>query len=220
MKGCKKFALLNCIVGMLLAATCFLTSCFNEEIYPVGKRTIPEDYHPLVMEGKQWNYQADDTRTSKSCICSYRIQGDTLIGKTMYKKLLMQVSTQEDREQWMYVGALREMAMQVFYLRKDNHNEDLIYDFGVRKGNKLKWNGLKVEVSSIDQYLVSKGFHYRIIDLNGIDYCMCAYQWIEGIGNYGDCLFWREDFYAIHYLATCCEGDVCIFNISDMDFIA
>ena len=188
--------MMTCMVGMMLVATCFLSSCFNEEIYPIGKRTIPEDYHPFVLEGKEWNYQAVDLRTSMSCTCSYSIQGDTLIGKTMYKKLLMQVSSQEDREQWMYVGALREMAMQVFYLRKDNHNEDLIYDFGVRKGNKLKWNGnhnedliydfgvrkgnklkwngLKVEVSSIDQYLVSKAFRHRIIDLNGIDYCMCA----------------------------------------------
>ncbi len=204
---------------MLLAATGLLSSCFNEEIYPVGKRTIPEDYHPFVMEGKQWNYQAVDLRTSMSCTCSYSIQGDTLVGKTMYKKLLMQVSSQEDREQWMYVGALREMAMQVFYLRRDNHNEDLIYDFGVRKGNKFKWNGLKVEVSSIDQYIVSKGFRHRTIDLDGIDYCMCAYQWIEGIGDYDDGLFWNEDFIGIQYLQACYENDVCIFDISDMDFL-
>ena len=210
--------MMTCMVGMMLVATCFLSSCFNEEIYPIGKRTIPEDYHPFVLEGKQWNYQGEDIRTSKSCTCSYRIHGDTLIGKTMYKKLFMQVSSQEDRGQWMYAGALREMAMQVFYLPRDNHDENLVFDFGVRKGNKLKWNGGKVEVHSTGEYIVSKGFRYRIIDLNGIDYCMCAYQWIEGIGSDNDFLFWKEDFIGIQYLQTCYENDVCIFDISDMQF--
>ena len=118
----------------------------------------------------------------------------------------------------MYAGALREMAMQVFYLPRDNHDENLVFDFGVRKGNKLKWNGGKVEVHSTGEYIVSKGFRYRIIDLNGIDYCMCAYQWIEGIGSDNDFLFWKEDFIVIQYLASCYENDVCIYDWEYLGF--
>lgn len=215
----KKNSLIACLASILLAVGSFLSSCSDMEIYPVSKRTVPEDYHPYVKEGKRWNYSAVDMRDGKLYTCSYRIQGDTLVGKTMYKKLFMQVSLQDNGNQWIYAGALREMAMQVFYLCRDSLNENLIFDFGVRKGNKLRWDGHKVKVYSVDQYIASKGFHYRTIDLNDNDNFMVIYQWIEGIGSCYENLFWKEDFFTIQYLATCYEDDVCIYDISEMDFL-
>ena len=50
-----------------------------------------DDYHPLVVEGKEWRYtkESDGQQVGKGYV-SLVIRGDTVINGTAYKKLLFE----------------------------------------------------------------------------------------------------------------------------------
>lgn len=202
---CKKSALMACLSGIMLAAGSLFSSCSDMDIYPVSKRTVPEDYHPYVVEGKRWNFKGS------SAYHSYFIQGDTLIGQTTYKKLFYR----KGEEQLVYFGALRENAMQVILIRSGNKKEELLFDFGVHVGDKMKWHGYETEFENVDDvFIISMGNRFRSINATahtkgGLHREVLTFTltWIEGIGMREDAL---QNTSAS--LITCYEGDICIYD--------
>lgn len=136
------------------------------------------------------------------------IQGDTMIGNTTFKKLFIK----EGEGKQEYVGALYEDAMQVAIIRCGSDKKELLFDFGVVPGNKMKWHGYKLEFYPTYGYVVSMGNRFRYINADarttgGKEVAVFSLLWIEGIGMTEDVLQHPN-----HRLITCYEGDICIYD--------
>ena len=85
-----------------------------------------DEYKPFVVEGKVWNMLYDNNPNATSMIeyaghpYTYRIQGDTIIEDTGYKRLYRWDS---------YYAALREEAHKVYMVKRGENKEKLLYDF-------------------------------------------------------------------------------------------
>lgn len=109
-----------------------------------------------------------------SGISTYKINGDTTIGATTYKR------TYRGN---VYKGATRESSKIVYFLPDTALAEHVLYDFNLTAGSTFTPFGGSVcaqnntvTVYSIDSIQVSDGYHRRFIFSFGV-------QWIEGIGS-------------------------------------
>lgn len=97
-----------------------------------------ENYRPMLVDGYRWNEigEYDDTGENRYQTTILRIQGDTTINGKTYKKVME--SYTKDMQDWQVSALLREDIhnQRVYYLH--NGKEFLLYDFGMRVGNKTK----------------------------------------------------------------------------------
>ena len=188
-------------------------------------------YHPLLKEGKTWNYQEyyhnlwDDEQWTKDV--SYVINGTTEIdGKTYYKMY------RKSEKGSSYCCALREENRKV-WMRTNDGDDRLLYDFGMSVGDSYKpyneWSTFQlVAISPMrfnDELL--NVFHYEVTTDyfgNGETVNVYPYSIVEGVGcdmgwNILE-LFYevpsngiiiREDF------LSCYEDDKCIFTADDFN---
>ncbi len=123
------FSLLPCLVGCGL----LLSAC--------GKHDDPvvDNYRLLLDEGSQWNVLYTSASTPEIESVTYKtsiqsIQGDSTIKGVTYKKVMLTYS--ESKTNWQLYALLREdITEQKIYLYKDG-NEVLLYDFGMKIGDK------------------------------------------------------------------------------------
>ena len=155
-----------------------------------------QQLEPLVAEGKQWNvvltyvpWPPIHRETN-----AYKVEGDTVVDGTTYKKLLTTQSEQFDN--WELCGVLRETSEgQVFHRNYGwNHTfgaETMLYDFSMQPGDSICYNDeladcLKL-ISVNDTILEGentprKKYVFRIEE-NGYPTIHGYETWIEGIGS-------------------------------------
>ena len=187
-----------------------------------------EDYHPLVIEGKQWHEQ--DYTEIVDYDFYYTISGDTVIGGESYKKLFQTlVITPKDvkdqqggAEPQTYgpgvIAYLQEHDGKVYRLDKYSH-KSVLYDFSLNAGDiALEAENYVQLVTKVDTILVNDRKLRRLwlteTDRNG------TWQgyWVEGIGcNYGleqpNQWYWQSSA----KMRECMENGNVIFTASDFE---
>jgi hypothetical protein len=128
-------------------------------------------YVPYVEDDTYWSYvlvRQIGTADYESEYSDYQLKGDTVIGGFNYKQLLHGCSGK-------YIAAVREAGQKVF-IKEDQHDERLLYDFTLEEGDSMEQNDSFYEVTKIDTVWVNhtqrKRFHFSDYDV-----------WIEGIGS-------------------------------------
>ena len=138
-------------LSLLLFSAMIVSSAFPQE-----KST----FHPLAVEGKQWNFKRlvtpdDEGDKTLKHHYTYKVHGDTVIQGIDYKKLYMNdftypissLWTAEDfyasptvgkngflDNDWHYVAALRDEDSRAYLIHADTNEELLLYDVSLEPG--------------------------------------------------------------------------------------
>lgn len=200
------------------------------------------DYHPLLKEGKVWNYLYRDVNIweqyEKTEEHSYVINGDTIIDDKSYKKMyhLTPDGTsfccalrEENRQVQMYVDITDENnPLHDYYLTS---GEILLYDFNLPPGESYYISWMKFEyVSSFVKDFYDRQFtthHYlHFLYPQDENYPSSDMYIVEGVGtrdgwNIMD--LWRtlptNGIYQVEDFKSCYEDGECIFTIEDFQQI-
>ena len=155
-----------------------------------------QQFEPLVAEGKQWNvvFTLVPMPPTYRHTDAYKVEGDTVVEGTAYKKLLTTES--QHYTNWELCGLMRETDEgQVLYRSYGwNHTfgaETMLYDFSMQPGDSICYNDeladcLKL-ISVNDTILEGentprKKYVFRIEE-NGYPTIHGYETWIEGIGS-------------------------------------
>ena len=173
-----------------------------------------EDYQKFVVEGKIWNcelynyFVPEDNYQLK-----YYIKGDTTINQLEYKK--MYSFNQDKNGQTLYMMALREKDKKVFKIEDKSTNEELLYDFSLKVGDKVLEKSAEYSINYI-VYLVDtitiQDKSYRCICLKENYLSTACVVWIEGIGGGG----WPLDPYILSYMGPRCYLTSCTLNGTEL----
>ena len=216
-----------------------------------------DDYHPFVKEGKKW-ICSESVRTNETVGGVYamynqttqytlRINGDTIIGGTTYKKVYKEGVTvdkqllytypaeaiermeknvhQEDATTTLYPEFLREADKKVYarMIRKEYgiDKEYVLYDFSVAAGEKVssEFPLTNTFISSIDTIEV-KGRNFRRYRLGPEDYGGYEPLWVEGVGHPGGPFLSARAMTnddMSYKLLSCYEDGECIFTNEDFN---
>ena len=134
------------------------------------------DYRPLLQDGKEWHYRLEVRDEESPSIhitknCREMVAGDTIVGGLHYFKHYRDSGDGELRSS----DALwREEGRKVFVRWNRNAEEELMYDFGVKVGDKFPEDDY-LQVSCIDTVLVN-GQYFRRMNLGRA-------VWVEGVGS-------------------------------------
>lgn len=131
------------------------------------------EYTPFVVEGKTWVLESflpvSTNVMRRECV----LRGDTVIGGTLYKRLF---------SDGYYEGAYREEGRRVYAVWNGTTEEQLLYDFGLKKGDAFS----RYEVC-MDDFINNHG---RTLHRIGIGFPETAGDaddgvnvWLEGVGS-------------------------------------
>ena len=157
-----------------------------------------DEYHPLLEEGKNWQY--DYNNGVNQYMKTLSIGGDTIIGDQTYKKIIDVASQGVEM-------FLREEGKKVYCYYPNQNSETLLYDFGKNAGEiisrEIKNGDTWIrKVIAVDTIMV-KANPFR---------CLTVHEYFipEGMseeeyfaGEYGyDCGIWIEGIGSLKYLDT------------------
>ena len=109
---------------------------------------ITHEYRPMLKEGKLWN--CVEGNENAYSYYSYKLQGDTIIGEKVYKKLLKQHPDINGDSTFYFFAALPEEGRQVYVVR-NSLKEELLYDFGLYQNkNGVSGNNNNCEYGRIN----------------------------------------------------------------------
>lgn len=141
----------------------------------------------LVKDNKLWSNTTSPYYHTTDYISSWiKIQGDTLINDTLYKKLYK--SNCRLHSSWWVRGAIREDSSGRVYMQSNNR-QTLLYDFSVEVGDTLRSEDYDTYA---DCYVVNIDFIHldsyedslKRIEICGDDICDYRSEtWIETIGS-------------------------------------
>ena len=99
----------------------------------VKAQTSSTDYRTFVEESKTWETYVGEI--SESCYAN-RIDGDTLIGGKMWKKVYNYIAFPEFN--YTYYVAIREEDKKVYAIAKGSNRPRLLYNFDLKVGDKMR----------------------------------------------------------------------------------
>ena len=128
-----------------------------------------QSYQTMLKTGNKWNVLYESMTTcgcGESKTYSLTLAGDTIIDLQTYKKLMCKLTYANYysvNEATFYTAALREnTAKQMVYVRYSGKDEELLYNFNLKKGDTLEvkdvykdtWSDSKTirKVKNVEQY--------------------------------------------------------------------
>ena len=181
---------------------------FTYSDFGIEPTTRPDEteripYHPMLKEGKRWNYvyhQIDHLTEppyyeEKTFEVSYVLRGDTMIGNERAFKMY-----QESEGRSKYHSAWMEKDRKVYMAYEGISEMSLLYDFSMICGSEF-WNneGLIFYLDKVDT-LVVNGNRYNRYWFNDVEETP-IYTWIEGVCGFDGI------FYPSPYLTPTCLCD-------------
>jgi hypothetical protein len=110
----------------------------------------------LLQEGKVWHYQYNPAPASLHLQHHFLVQGDTIISDVKYYKILIKMTSDTMGERpYEYYCAMREENGKVFMVNNRSEKEELLYDFNMKLGDKLRYQEgdqtVELQVKTISQ---------------------------------------------------------------------
>ena len=183
-------------LALAVGSKATLIKCTSDEevLYLNPNQEWDHEYVPFVEEGKVW-YCKDGQITPEDpwgsdIDCIFTIQGDTLIGENIYKKVFCQYENYYGDKDQHYYCAVREESYQVFLVEEEANEEILLYDFSQpRKTIAFERNKLRFarcagdHIDEIIWQTHQYDFWLAAYNANGeIDYTSGYGSWTEGAG--------------------------------------
>lgn len=148
-----------------------------------------EDYRPMAQDGNKWEMQVG---IIMECIYTHYIDGDTVIGGKSWKKVYNTFWGTAPS----YYSAIRDEGRKVYAIAKGSTKPRLLYDFGLKKGDKVKC-GME---GTAFQCLIDKGeqpdtlygfpqtFSLRLesidtIEVRGTNYRRLTFKMLDALGT-------------------------------------
>jgi len=191
-----------------LSYFCFLCSIVSAQStsrYPIDSTSVWRiDYIRSGVSNENTHLNGDE-------IYKYFIDGDTTIGSNKYFKIFKTGTAYYNEPfyfEHVYVGALRDTDNKFFYVKKDEPNEKILFDFDVKVGDTHNYENYS-DVARAIRFLPDGR---RIIDYDEDDYSLTYFRCrtpiiIEGIGTSGGLFesppcghYWDHDHYLVCYV--------------------
>ena len=182
-----------------------------------------EEYHPkpiyntFVVEGKRWNcVNIGGNPANEPTPFSYFMQGDTLIGGQVCKKMFIE-GLHGDKPD--YYAAFYEEDGRVYRYQKESESAELIFDYVRQAGNKGTFFGQEHEVIRIDT-LESQGRKFRVLYLyNGVPNISGVTIVVDGLGGDISSMFSPGALVGgTNGLATCEQDGEVIYSAADINY--
>ncbi|WP_335975359.1 hypothetical protein [Gaetbulibacter jejuensis] len=199
---------------LLLIATVILFNCTNDDSDSIDTNNSIE----MVSEFNKWYHRgeyeyfngATATIESTKIYLTYFFDGDTLINNVEYKKMytnqldsIFHLPSSSSAYQFIststslnYRCAMRQDASMVYFVNKNQNNEELYADFNITLGDVLnyKWSSNNEVVTEIDSIPIGSSY-LKKYKLSNNQY---FYEAIGG--SYGLFKDWSIGFEGGHYL--------------------
>ena len=152
----------------------------------------------FVDEGNQWSLVSYNF-AGEAFNTTYRIEGDTIIDGSNYKRMLVLYGNPALVVSWDESKYVREDSTKKVYCLNASNEEEVIYDFGLSVGDTIpsydssEFNGI---VSEIDMIELNDGTMRKRLALSSLycpDWGIMEY-WIDGIGGKNLALTYIESF--------------------------
>ena len=159
---------------LILLALCFSNAFGAEEKTPTSNSSIKS----FVNESKLWHCQIFKNWGYGGE--NFYFKGDTLINGILAKRMYA-FNVWDDKEK--YRAALYEESDKVYCCHADQNEFNLLYDFGVKKGEEVLIDGKSYTVEDVEEIIV-KGGPLRVQHLSFTD-ANRTYQfiWVQGYGG-------------------------------------
>lgn len=168
------------LLGVFLALS-FSSCTVDDIVVPDSERVVPKDYLPFAEEGKVWVYGGENSNNNvPKELYRYYIKGDTVLRGKIYKKMYVREADTSGDAQYHYIGAVRDTLMKVMFTDSGKRTERLIYDFGLKDMNQLRWYGYTLIASDAYQKVVH-GIARNVLPVWSSNNAFHDI-WIEGIG--------------------------------------
>ncbi|MBQ6432684.1 MAG: hypothetical protein IJJ94_01860 [Bacteroidaceae bacterium] len=153
----------------------------DDIVVPDSERVVPEDYLAFAEEEKEWIFAGEEGYGNKPIeLYRYRIMGDTVLRGKIYKKMYVREADTSGDAQYHYIGAVRDTLMKVMFTDSGKRTERLIYDFGLKDMNQMRWYGYTLIASDAYQKVVH-GIARNVLPVWSSNNAFHDI-WIEGIG--------------------------------------
>ena len=210
--------MLFCMSALLLLCLAGCSSDDNENEQMESKQSAECEYHPFVVEGKQWTSRESTGKDgyTQYYMATYLISGDTVINGETCKVLWRK----ENDGQFNTFRCLLERDKKVFAFWQDYRW--LVYDFGMVVGSTVTNNNDSATLEYVDT-LTRDGVTYRRLHVflqydSGSMHYSGKSVWVEGIGSPSGPLM----SYECHNSGTqdCSINGEIIFRSEDFDLPA
>ena len=145
------------------------------------------DYHPLIEENKRWTVAHSISIYFPFYhwySYAYKFDGDSIINNLTYQKLYQ--TADENRTNWNFCGLLREDDNHKVYMRKNDGQDGILYDFSLELGDTVWFTyhqpNVYAVVTAIDMTDTIDGIYGDVRRRITLTYDVdIVEQWIEGI---------------------------------------
>ncbi len=171
-----------------------------------------QDEKVFVTEGKTWICDLGEGGDYTAFV--FKLSGDTIFNDKTYKKMY-----KNDVFQY----GVRQEGQKVYWAFSGNHAEELVYDFGLKKGDTFVYKEFKSYVLDVDTINV-EGIEYRRLKMYNIfeneeinEDTEHSHYWIEGIGVNTEpvCPLFGRTTQTPYRFVKCVYNDKCIFTLDD-----
>ena len=179
----------------------------------VARGAEPDERYPaFVKEGKVWKC----LQPADGSICTYTIEGDTVIGGKDYKKVHCQDNFEYQDDAQHYFAAVREEDYRVYQRNAGQEQEYLLYDFEPGKEVELRYDwcsrgmARSAGLPCIFLHVRHTFFGVQSYPLDSDEQPMPLTFWLDGIGDLNGGPFCTG--HTSREILTCHEGDNCIYE--------
>jgi len=180
------------------------------------------EYQPFVKEGKTWNIWGSYDRNDYSHDFQYLMQGDTIIGDEVMKKVHLIDEFHFHDNNLHYIGAVKEADKQVYITYDGKDTPMLLYDFNLKPSSFISYGeNYTFKIQGVYLYQINSTLRYeqygqRQYPPEVTEVIPMSFTNYEGIG----CVMGLDPFQLIFWgrneVISCYEDGVCIFYYREL----
>jgi hypothetical protein len=143
----------------LLQKRLFLSGCI---LFSFACLHAQYEYQPFVKEGKRWcMYGFYDIKETDHDF-QYLMQGDTVIGGEVMKKVHLIDEFHFHDNSLHYIGAVKEVGKQVYITYDGKDTPMLLYDFSMKSSSQISYgDGYVFQLDDVYLYLINSTLRYQ-----------------------------------------------------------
>ena len=175
------------------------------------------EYQPFVKEGKTWNMWGSLDWNDANHNFQYLMQGDTIIGGEVLKKVHLVDEFHFHDNDLHYIGAVKESDKQVYITYDGKDTPILLYDFNLKQSSLISYgenDTFKVDgvyLYQVNSILRYEQYLFKQYPPGPLEVIPISYTNYEGIG----CVMNLDPFHLASFsgneIVSCYEDGTCIY---------